>query len=95
MSRLFRRRRISIRCQRATGLSGIDAGQGADRLQPSGDHIGLAQGGIGEGMDTLFITGGLEAERFGADVEAPEAGLLLPWLEQEQLSPTFAMGRLR
>ncbi|WP_137109198.1 TIGR01459 family HAD-type hydrolase [Rhodobacter sp. SY28-1] len=53
------------------------------------------QGGIGEGLDTLFITGGLEAERFGADVEAPEAGLLLPWLEGEQLSPTFAMGRLR
>lgn len=53
------------------------------------------QGGIGEGLDTLFITGGLEAERFGADVETPEAGLLLPWLEDEQLSPTFAMGRLR
>ncbi|WP_103258477.1 TIGR01459 family HAD-type hydrolase [Tabrizicola aquatica] len=53
------------------------------------------QGGIGEGLDTLFITGGLEAERFGADVEAPEAGLLLPWLEGEQLSPTYAMGRLR
>lgn len=53
------------------------------------------QGGIGEGLDTLFITGGLEAERFGPDVEAPEAGLLLPWLEGEQLSPTYAMGRLR
>jgi HAD superfamily hydrolase (TIGR01459 family) len=52
-------------------------------------------GGIGEGMDTLFITGGLEADRFGQDVEAPEAALLLPWLEAEQLSPTFAMGRLR
>ncbi len=53
------------------------------------------QGGIGEGLDTLFITGGLEAERFGPDIEAPEAGLLLPWLEGEQLSPTYAMGRLR
>lgn len=53
------------------------------------------QGGIGEGLDTLFITGGLEAERFGTDVEAPEAGLLLPWLEGEELTPTFAMGRLR
>ena len=53
------------------------------------------QGGIGEGLDTLFITGGLEAERFGIDVEAPEAGLLLPWLEGEELTPTFAMGRLR
>ena len=52
-------------------------------------------GGIGEGLDTLFITGGLEAERFGPDVETPAADLLLPWLQGQQLSPTFAMGRLR
>jgi HAD superfamily hydrolase (TIGR01459 family) len=53
------------------------------------------QGGIGEGLDTLFITGGLEAHRFGADAENPEAGLLTGWLTSQQLSPTFAMGRLR
>jgi HAD superfamily hydrolase (TIGR01459 family) len=53
------------------------------------------QGGVSEGLDTVFITGGLEAERFGPDVEAPEAGLLLSWIEAEQLSPTYAMGRLR
>jgi HAD superfamily hydrolase (TIGR01459 family) len=53
------------------------------------------QGGIGEGLDTLFITGGLEAEHFGTDAENPEAGLLNTWLTVQQLSPTFAMGRLR
>ena len=53
------------------------------------------QGGIGEGLDTLFITGGLEADRFGTDAENPEAGLLTGWLTAQQLSPSFAMGRLR
>lgn len=53
------------------------------------------QGGIGEGLDTLFITGGLEAERFGTDAENPEAGLLTGWLTSQQLSPSYAMGRLR
>jgi HAD superfamily hydrolase (TIGR01459 family) len=53
------------------------------------------QGGIGEGLDTLFITGGLEADRFGPDVENPEQTPLDDWLEAKQMSPTFAMGRLR
>jgi ribonucleotide monophosphatase NagD (HAD superfamily) len=53
------------------------------------------QGGIGEGLDTLFITGGLEADRFGPDVEQPDQALLDGWLATHELSPTFAMGRLR
>lgn len=53
------------------------------------------QGGIGEGLDTLFITGGLEAERFGPDVENPNQRLLDDWLDARELSPTYAMGRLR
>lgn len=61
-----------------------------------GDGIGTdVQGGISEGLDTLFITGGLAAEEFGPDVENPKAGLLSDWLNARQLSPTFAMGRLR
>ena len=79
----------------ATSLA--EAGAPADpQILCIGDGLRTdVQGGIGEGLDTLFITGGLEADRFGPDVEAPEAGLLLPWLEGEELSPTFAMGRLR
>jgi HAD superfamily hydrolase (TIGR01459 family) len=61
-----------------------------------GDGISTdIQGGMSEGIDTLFITGGLEADRFGVDVENPEQGLLNVWLATRQLSPTFAMGRLR
>jgi HAD superfamily hydrolase (TIGR01459 family) len=61
-----------------------------------GDGISTdIQGGMSEGLDTLFITGGLEANRFGADVETPEQALLDDWLTARELSPTFAMGRLR
>ncbi len=61
-----------------------------------GDGIGTdIQGGMAEGLDTLFITGGLEAERFGADVENPDPAALNTWLEARQMSSTFAMGRLR
>jgi HAD superfamily hydrolase (TIGR01459 family) len=61
-----------------------------------GDGIATdVQGGMGEGLDTLFITGGLAAEAFGPDVEAPDASLLDAWLLAQQMSPTFAMGRLR
>lgn len=61
-----------------------------------GDGISTdVQGGMAEGMDTLFITGGLEADNFGPDVENPDRGLLDPWMAKRQLSATFAMGRLR
>jgi HAD superfamily hydrolase (TIGR01459 family) len=61
-----------------------------------GDGISTdVQGGIGEGLDTLFITGGLEAEQFGPDVENPDPSKLQSWLDRKELSPTFAMGRLR
>jgi HAD superfamily hydrolase (TIGR01459 family) len=53
------------------------------------------QGGIAEGLDTLFITGGLEADRFGPDVETPDQTRLDDWLDSKELSPTYAMGRLR
>jgi HAD superfamily hydrolase (TIGR01459 family) len=53
------------------------------------------QGGMAEGLDTLFITGGLEAERFGPDVENPDPALLTGWLSGQPIAPSFAMGRLR
>lgn len=61
-----------------------------------GDGIGTdVQGGMAEGLDTLFITGGLEAERFGADVENPDPVAVNAWLDARQMSASFAMGRLR
>lgn len=53
------------------------------------------QGGIAEGLDTLFVTGGLQAADFGPDVENPDPAKLRAFLEAEQLSPTAAIGRLR
>lgn len=53
------------------------------------------QGGIGEGLDTLFITGGLAAAEFGDDPDVPDAGMLNDWLENQQLSPTAAISFLR
>ena len=52
-------------------------------------------GARGEGIDCLFVTGGLEAARFGADVENPEHAPLLDWLTAEGLQPRYTIGRLR
>ena len=66
------------------------------RVLAVGDGIETdIRGGLAEGTDTLFVTGGLAAEDFGPDVEAPEPALLPPWVEARQISPTWAIGRLR
>ncbi len=52
-------------------------------------------GGMGEGIDTLFVTGGIAAEEFGPDPEAPVQALLDNWLTAQSQSPTFAIGKLR
>ena len=60
-----------------------------------GDGIATdVQGGMGEELDTLFITGGLAAAEFGPDTENPDKDLLEAWLQARQMSPTFAMGHL-
>ena len=67
-----------------------------DRILCVGDGIATdIAGGLAEGFDTLFITGGLAADEFGHDVEAPDPGLLQSWLDRRSLSPTAAIGRLR
>jgi len=61
-----------------------------------GDGIATdIQGGMGEGLDTLFITGGIDAAAFGPDAAAPDPVLLQHWLDARQMMPTFAMGHLR
>jgi HAD superfamily hydrolase (TIGR01459 family) len=61
-----------------------------------GDGIATdIQGGIGEGLDTLFVTGGIAAAQFGPDFDYPNKGLLNSWLDQQQLSATYAIGKLR
>ena len=66
------------------------------RILCVGDGIGTdVQGGIGEGLDTLFVTGGLAAQEFGPDTHNPDQDLLLNWLNGHQLSATYAIGYLR
>lgn len=52
-------------------------------------------GARGEGIDAVFVTGGLEAGRFGGDPAHPDPALLTAWLRAEDLHPRYALGRLR
>src|SRR5690606_1538967 len=64
-----------------TRLVAAGADLGPARTLAVGDGIQTdIQGGIGEGIDTLFVTGGLAADAFGADPEAPAPALLRDWL---------------
>ena len=48
-------------------------------------------GGLGDSLDTLFITGGLAAENFGDDPEKPDTNALNDFYLQEQVTPTMAI----
>ena len=67
-----------------------------DRILCIGDGIGTdVAGASGEGLDCLFITGGLAADQFGADPANPDASMLAAWLEARQAAPRWAIGQLR
>jgi len=52
------------------------------------------RGARAEDIDAVFITGGLEAQRFGDDPANPDPAMLTDWLAAEDLHPQFAMARL-
>jgi len=80
--------------RRRLGALGITYGN--DRALAVGDGLLTdVAGALAEGVDALFLTGGLEATRFGADVESPAPEALRAWLEAQRVSPQYAMGRLR
>jgi len=61
-----------------------------------GDGIATdIQGGMSEGLDTLFVTGGIAAAEFGADSSNPDKDLLDAYLTARQMSVPFAIGGLR
>lgn len=61
-----------------------------------GDGIGTdILGAVNQGIDSLFVTGGLAAEHMGDDVERPEGQRMAQWLTEQRISPTYAIGRLR
>lgn len=51
-------------------------------------------GGMGEGLDTLFITGGLAARDTATETQ-PDPKALDAYIAQEQVAPTYAIGFLR
>ncbi len=66
------------------------------RILAIGDGIATdIQGASGEGLDALFVTGGIAAASFGPDADSPDPVLLQEWLEDQQLDPAYAIGRLR
>ncbi len=70
--------------------------RGDARILCVGDGINTdIEGALGEGLDCIFITGGLAHDQFGADVDHPDPARLEDWLRDRQKSPTYAMGRLR
>lgn len=78
--------------RRLAELKGIEDG----RILAVGDGINTdVAGAVGEGIDVLFVTGGLAADQFGPDIEAPNPELLATWLGARQQDPQFTIGRLR
>ena len=66
-----------------------------DRILAIGDGITTdIQGAIGEGIDSLFITGGLAAKET-ATVTQPDPEKLSQYVLEKQLDPTFSIGFLR
>lgn len=66
------------------------------RVLAIGDGINTdVLGGEDEGIDSIFVTGGLAFDQFGPDIENPDFSLLDPWLQAEGRNPTYAIGRFR
>ncbi len=52
-------------------------------------------GGAAEGVDTLYVTGGIHAADYGQTGENPDPARLNAWLATRPVSPTYAIGKLR
>lgn len=79
--------------ERARRLLGL--GEGA-RYLAVGDGINTdILGARQEGVDALFVTGGLAADAMGPDVENPDPELLQEWLATRLQDPEYSIGRLR
>jgi len=66
-----------------------------DRILAIGDGIRTdVLGGLGESIDTLFITGGLAREETGT-TDQPEPAKLARFLTEAELEPQYSIGMLR
>jgi HAD superfamily hydrolase (TIGR01459 family) len=61
-----------------------------------GDGVGTdAKGATDQGLECLFVTGGLAAGEFGPDPDHPDAASLTRWLHAQGQAPRYAMGHMR
>ncbi|OCX67171.1 HAD family hydrolase [Thioclava sp. SK-1] len=66
------------------------------RILALGDGVNTdVAGAAGEGIDCLFITGGLAVDEFGDDRDAPDPEMLRVWLAERQQDPQFTISKLR
>jgi len=66
------------------------------RILAIGDGIATdILGAAGEGIDAVFVTGGLAFDQFGDDIENPHHPSLLEWLNARGGGPRYSIGRLR
>lgn len=79
---------------RLTDIAGRVVDQ--DRILCIGDGIQTdIQGAVAEGLDCLFVTGGLAADRIQVVDGKPDVAALTAYCEPAQLSPTFAISHLK
>ncbi|ABA78460.1 TIGR01459 family HAD-type hydrolase [Rhodobacter sphaeroides] len=77
-------------------LEALRPGVPADEILCVGDGIATdIRGAVAEGLDSLFITGGLAASVFGENGESLDQDRLEHWLAEAELSPTLTIARLR
>jgi len=77
-------------------LAAINGTLGDADILCVGDGIATdIRGGMAEGLDTLFITGGLATAAFGGDPANPDQTLLDNWLQAQGMTATQAIGLLR
>lgn len=72
---------------------GTDIPDGDILAVGDGPHTDIA-GGMGEGIDSLFITGGLAAKETQTTTQ-PDPKALDKYLEREQSAPSYSIGFLR
>ncbi len=76
-------------------LAALPRAAAEPRVLCIGDGIATdVQGAAGEGLDALFVTGGIAAHEFGQDPLSPDPARLIAWLEAQQMSPAYAIARL-
>lgn len=68
----------------------------ASRILAIGDGIGTdVEGARRQGLDLLFVTGGLAHDQFGPDPRNPDPIAVAAWLRERQQAPRYAIGCLR